>query len=252
MKVVSDLMINVPLITASTHITKARRILRDDEFREIYVTDEHRHLIGCLDITDALRVTDTKSNVTVEGFIREAPAVRPADDIRDAARLIRDCRTDSAAVVDGDGSVIGAILLSDIFPIFINRHKLQGLVADHMSADVVTCRPDDTILKIYRLIVNSGFTAFPVVKKDHLIGIISRRDVIKTGKLRSSIKNAADTKVERIMTTPVLTVSPEDLLTTAAEMLVKHDIGRLPVLQENRLVGVIDRHDMLTALNFTG
>ena len=72
MKCAQDFMIEVPVLKFDDQITKARQILRDDGFREVYVTDAKKALLGYIDITDALRVTATKSNVTVEGYVKDA------------------------------------------------------------------------------------------------------------------------------------------------------------------------------------
>ena len=126
MKTAENVMVKVPVLSLTDHITKARQILRDDVYREVYVQDEKRHLAGYVDITDALRITDTRSNVTVEGFLKDAVSVSPGDTLEKVAVVIRDATTDSAAVVDGQGTILGAVLLSEIFPILITRHETQG------------------------------------------------------------------------------------------------------------------------------
>jgi len=54
--------------------------------------------------------------------------------------------------------------------------------------------------------------------------------------------------VETVMTTPVMTVGPDDDLQQAVKIMVKHDISRLPVVDGDRLVGILDRHDVLKAV----
>jgi CBS domain-containing protein len=163
------------LLKYNYQITKARQILRDDRFREVYVVDAKKNLLGYIDLTDGLRVTATKSNVTVEGYVKEAPMVSPADTIEQLARVMRDSETDSVAVVDPDPGphIIGGVLLSDIFPVIISRHELHGTVGYHMTSHVTIASPTDTIQKIYTMIMESGFSAFPVVKKKRVVGIIS-------------------------------------------------------------------------------
>ena len=128
MKTAQDFMIRIPVLKYNDQITKARRILRDERFREVYVVDGKKNLIGYIDLTDGLRVTATKSNVTVEGYVKEAPMVSPADTIEQLARVMRDYETDSAAVVDPSPHIIGGVLLSDVFPVIISRHELHGTV----------------------------------------------------------------------------------------------------------------------------
>jgi CBS domain-containing protein len=248
MKVAQDFMVEIPVLRFSDQITKARQILRDDRFREIYVVDDAKKMLGFIDITDGLRVTATKSNVTVEGFIKDAPQVHAADPIEQVAKEIRKFRTDSAAVVNEQRQVIGGVLLSDLFPVIISRHELHGSVADHMSRKVVTADAADSIQHVYMLIVKSGFTAFPVVKKKKIIGIVSRRDLLRGGRTRAAIAHAAHTSVKEIMTKEVITIKPDDAISLAAELLVRHDISRLPVIDGGSLAGIVDRHDVIAGI----
>ncbi|MDN7024160.1 CBS domain-containing protein [Methanoculleus sp. FWC-SCC1] len=248
MKVASDLMVAVPKLHYNDFVTKARSVLREDVFRELYVLDDRDHLLGYLDISDALKVTGTKSNVTVEGFVKEAATTSPDAPLGQVAQAIRKYSSSSAAIVDTDGRVLGGVLLSDLFPVLTSRHEIRGRVADVMSRDVVTAAPHDPIPRIYTLITASGFSAFPVVAKRDLIGIVSRRDLLRAGSVRTAVKNAADSTVERIMTTPAVTVSPDETVGAAAALMVRHNISRLPVVEDAHLVGIIDRHDVLNAL----
>jgi CBS domain-containing protein len=248
MKTAQDFILEIPVLKPSDQITKARQILRDDRFREVYIVDAKKNLLGYIDITDGLRVTATKSNITIEGFVKEAPMVHPADSIEAAARAMRSYRTDSAAVVDPEPRVSGGVLLSDLFPVIISRNELHGTVGSQMSRSVVAMSPADEIQKVYSLIVESGFSAFPVLKKKRLVGIISRRDLIASRRVRSVIAEHSRTPVESMMSTDVVTIAPGEPVSAAAELLVKHDVSRLPVLDGDHLVGVIDRHDVLASL----
>jgi CBS domain-containing protein len=248
MKTAQDFMIGIPVLKYNDQITKARQILRDDRFREVYVVDAKKNILGYIDLTDGLRVTATKSNVTVEGYIREGPTVSPTDSIEQVARVMRDNETDSVAVVDSNRHIIGGVLLSDVFPVITSRHELRGTVASHMTTDVIIASPTDTIQKIYTMIMESGFSAFPVVKKKRIIGLISRRDLIRTRRVQSVIAHHAQTTIEEIMSKDVITISPDEPIGSAAELLVKHDVSRLPVTDGDRIVGIIDRHDVLRGL----
>jgi CBS domain-containing protein len=248
MKVASDFLVEIPLLKDDDLITRARQLLRDDVFRELYVHDGKKKLLGLIDITDVLRVMATKSNVTVEGYISPASAVQPPDTIEAVVRSIRASKRDSAPVVDPQQQLLGGVLLSDLFPIIITRHDLKGCVSDYMTRHPVTCSVDDTILRIYSLIVESGFTSFPVLKKKKLAGIISRRDFLREGRLRPALENAATKPVEVMMTRQVITVGPEHPVDTAAKMMAANDISILPVIDDGVLAGVLDRHDVLKGL----
>jgi CBS domain-containing protein len=248
MKTAQDFMVEIPVLKYNDQITKAQQILRDDRFREVYVIDAKKNLLGYIDLTDGLRVTATKSNVTIEGYVKEAPVVGPADPIEQVARKMREYEMDSVAVVHPGPHIIGGVLLSEIFPVLISRNELHGTVAGYMSRDVTSASPTDTIQKVYTMIVESGFSAFPVVKKKRVVGFISRRDLIRTRRVQSVISHHAQTTIESLMTKDVVTIGPDEPISAATELLVKHDVSRLPVIEKDSIVGIVDRHDVLLSL----
>ena len=248
MRTAQDFVLEIPVLKYNDLITRARQILRDDRFREVYVVDGKKNLLGYVDITDSLRVTATKSNVTVEGFVREAPSAGPSDSIEEVARTMREFRTDSAAVVCPKPHLVGGVLLADLFPVIISRNELHGTVGSRMSRKVVTVSPAEELQKLSAMILESGFSAFPVVRKSHLVGIISRRDLISSRRVRSAIARHAHTTIGDKMTTDVVTIGPGEEIAAAAELLVKHDVSLLPVVEGEDLVGVVNRHDVLGAL----
>jgi CBS domain-containing protein len=248
MKTAQDFILEIPVLKNNDQITKARQILRDGRFREVYIVDGKKILLGYINLTDGLRVTATKSNVTVEGFVKDAPMVNPEDSIELVAKTMKRFHTDSAAVVNSTHHMQGGVLLSDLFPVIISRNELHGTVASRMNVKVIAANPDDELQKIQSLIIESGFSAFPVTQKKRLVGIISRRDLISTKRVRSAIAQHAHTSIEDVMTREIVTITPDETVSFAAELLVKHDISLLPVIRGETLVGIIDRHDILAAL----
>jgi CBS domain-containing protein len=247
MKTASDFLVNFPVLRFDEQVTKARQILRDDIFRELYVHDGKRKLLGYIDITDVLRVTATRSNVTIEGYIREVTPISPETPIRDVLIAIRQNNTNSVPVVDDQKTILGGVFLNEVFPVLITQNKLHGRVRDCMSSNVTVCASDDSLQHIHTLIMDSGFTAFPVMKKRKLVGMISRRDLLKDGRWRTS--QAGTTPVESIMTTPVVTIGPDETTLAAATLMIHHDISRLPVLDDDSIAGIVDRHDILKCLS---
>jgi CBS domain-containing protein len=117
-----------------------------------------------------------------------------------------------------------------------------------MSTKVVSAAPEDEIQKVYAMILESGFTTFPVVHKKKLAGILSRRDLISTRRVRTAIATHNQTPVEAVMTRDVFTIAPDEPISAAAELIVAHDVSMLPVMDGERMVGVVNRHDVLRAL----
>lgn len=246
MKTAADFLVEFPALRSDDRITKARQILRENVYREVYVHDGKRKLLGYIDITDVLRITATKSDVTIDGFLRDITPVLPGDFIGQVLATIRKNKTDSVPVVDDHAVLLGGVLLSELFPVVITMQRLHGSVCDSMTRDVVTCSAGDTIQRIHGLMIDSGYSAFPVTKKKKVVGMISRRDLLKDGRWRASSETT--TTVDTLMTTPVVTTGPGDDVRTAADIMVKHDISRLPVMENDHIIGIIDRHDILKCL----
>jgi len=113
-------------------------------------------------------------------------------------------------------------------------------VSDLMSFPVFTISPAVSMREAASLLREKGCTGVPVVDNDKLVGILSRRDFKKIGKT-SQLK----APVKAFMSTRVVTISPGSSPMKVARMMVKHDIGRLPVIEDGKIIGIITRSDSM-------
>ncbi len=115
------------------------------------------------------------------------------------------------------------------------------LIRHWMTKNPVTIGPNE-LLSEARLKMNKGsFRRLPVVENGQLLGIITDRD------LRQHADQLDHTRVGAVMARPAITVIPDMLLDEAANLLVKHKVGGLPVVAGRELVGIITAIDMLRA-----
>jgi acetoin utilization protein AcuB len=124
-------------------------------------------------------------------------------------------------------------------------------VFDVMSNDPLTVSPSDTVGKAEELMYENHYRQLPVVENKQLIGIVSDRDIRSFLAQPSFVEpekraRALRTKVNDIMTAKPLTVSPEDDLREAVELLIEEKIGGIPVVDETEgLVGIVTYVDVL-------
>lgn len=113
-----------------------------------------------------------------------------------------------------------------------------------MSSPVKTIEPDLSIDEAHQLMFRYGHTGFPVVKDEKLVGIISRRDVDK-----AKHHGLGHAPVKAYMSSQVITVSPGTPLEEIQKVMITHDIGRIPVMDRDKLVGIISRTNIIEILH---
>jgi len=115
------------------------------------------------------------------------------------------------------------------------------LVANRMTKEPVTAESVDLLIRASHKMQAGGFRRLPVVADGNLVGIITERD------LREHRGHLEHTKINGVMSGNPLTVSPGTTLEEAAQIMLKRQIGGLPVVDEGRLVGIITASDVLNA-----
>ena len=115
-------------------------------------------------------------------------------------------------------------------------------VKDIMTKEVVTIDTNKTVFEAAELMSSSGLGCLIVVIKAFPVGIITERDIVR----RIVAKRASlDTKVTEVMTKTLITVEPDTSLKEAARVMSTNKIRRLPVLKNNKLVGIVVASDFV-------
>lgn len=129
-----------------------------------------------------------------------------------------------------------------------------------MKRHVYTIRPRDSIAHARAILEERRINQLPVVLNGQLVGIVTDRDLrdatveveagaVATG-LRAGRLVAADpdkVRVEEVMTANVTTLGPSDSVKEAARLMKRERIGAIPIVEKDRLVGIVTRSDILDA-----
>ncbi len=113
-------------------------------------------------------------------------------------------------------------------------------ISDLMSFPVFTVDIDTSMEKVAAMLKEKGCTGLPVVEREKLAGVISRRDFTKI-KRESQLKSP----VKAFMSKNIITIAPGKSPVQAAKLMAKHDIGRLPVVENGHIIGIITRSDTM-------
>ena len=152
----------------------------------------------------------------------------------------------------GGHSGAGSAMLKSADPIAVEAwirvligesHQTTVKIKDLMSFPVWTLTPEITMNQAGTRLREKGYKGAPVLENEKLAGILSRRDFAKIKK-----KIHFQSPVRAFMSKKIITIHPEDSPGHAAHLMIKHDIGRLPVVHEGNIVGIFSRSDAVADL----
>ena len=126
------------------------------------------------------------------------------------------------------------------------------VVRDIMSEQIVTISADDSLSTVEDIMTLGGVRHMPVVRGGQLVGVVSERDL-----LRASLSNLSSfgneqrraflqvVEIGRVMSSPPKVIDPEASVKAAALMMAECKIGCLPVVEGEKLVGMVTETDVL-------
>ncbi len=112
-------------------------------------------------------------------------------------------------------------------------------VSDFMTTDVVSVEIPGNRDDVLKILKRTGISGVPVLKGGRLVGIITRKDLLQ---------KAEETQLGLLMTPDPITITPDATIRDAASLMIKHSIRRLPVVEGERLAGLISVADLIAAL----
>ena len=121
------------------------------------------------------------------------------------------------------------------------RHLLQG-----KDRGIFSIEPGAPVLEAVRSMAAHHIGALLVMQGETLLGIVSERDYARKVILLG--RSSADTPVRDIMTSPVITVSPDTPVQTCMQLVTDKRVRHLPVVEGGRVVGLVSIGDLVKAV----
>ena len=119
------------------------------------------------------------------------------------------------------------------------------LVQDIMSKAIISVNTETTVFQIAKMMEQSGIGAILVKKNNNLVGIITDRDFAT--KIASN-SLSFDTPVEKVMSSPLITINHNESISAAAKRMTSKKIRKLAVTDNGDIVGLITSTDLVTQL----
>lgn len=149
--------------------------------------------------------------------------------------------------VPGAGSVLlkaksMEVIEEMIRDLLVGNQQSSIQVSDLMSFPVTTIRENASMEKAANLLREKGCTGVPVINDEgRIVGIISRRDFQRKVKKETQLK----APVKAFMSTNAIIIEPGKSPGDASSLMIKHDIGRLPVVKNGKIIGIVTRSDVM-------
>jgi CBS domain-containing protein len=233
--------------------TKVRALVRQDE--RIIVVVKEKKFQGIITEQDAMLVASTKSNLKAREIMSQPLLLlTPQEEVHNVGRKMIEKDVYSIPVLK-NSTVLGIVHMEDVLQEVY--HPVSKTVQDIMTEEVVSCDKSESVTKVWDLMEYHDFTGIPVTREvttshrkyKKLEGIITRKDILRTGSIRPGIDRQRFTTpppVEKAMVRTPKCVRPEDSVDVCVKYFEEYGIGRLPVIKNGyELVGIVDREDVL-------
>jgi CBS domain-containing protein len=115
-------------------------------------------------------------------------------------------------------------------------------VKDVMTSNPTTVQSDATVVEAARIMRDQDTGIVPVVENDRLVGTVTDRDI--TVRVVAEGRDPESTTVREIASTDVVSVEPQQDLSEALRLMAEHQVRRLPVVENDRLVGIVAQADV--------
>jgi predicted transcriptional regulator len=113
------------------------------------------------------------------------------------------------------------------------------------SADIHSIAPTDSVASAVEKLVSLGVGSLVVLNNGEMVGLLTERDVVQ-GMVKQGC-DLKDAEVSTIMVTEPVVASPDDSVDYARDVMTKSHIGHLPILEGDKLFGIISFHDVARA-----
>jgi len=186
------------------------------------------------------------SSVTEKNF----ESVSPSTEVKMILRKVGEPGPTMLPVVDR-GKLVGVITKADLLHLVKSKKPVHSILQSH----VFTVSSDDRVIHARRMMMDNNIARLPVLHQGKLVGMISDKEMaFAFADLKQSVTlgrqkhKLEELLVEDVMKSPAVWIPPTMSIVDAANVMMKLNIGALPVLQGESIIGIVSRTDLLRTI----
>jgi CBS domain-containing protein len=181
---------------------------------------------------------------------KKVAVIFPEEEVKNILKSVGEPGPTMLPVVEKE-KLIGVVTKADLLPLVTSKNQLHSI----MQKKVHTVNLDDRVVHARRVMITNNVARLPVLEEKKLVGIISDVEIaLAFASLKKSFsvgrqKHRLDELlVKDVMRTPVVWSNPSMSISDAAKLMQKQNIGALPLLENDKLVGMVTRTDLLKTI----
>lgn len=274
----SEIITKPITVTPNTSLLKTREILLKNKVKRVIIVDNKKPfgVITEKDIAKKIYSLGTKpiNSVKAKDFKpRKLFTLTKENSVQECAKMMKKHRISLVIIVNKDKTLRGIVTKTDLVTIFLTKKSHSMKVSEIMEKDVITAAPSDPILHVESLLIRYGISRIVIKRNQTPVGMVTFRDFVPA-KIPQWIAESADPREVQeykfkkgleeihsnqmsylfpfhatdIMTPNPITVGAEKDVKSAITLMIKHNISGLPVVKQSKLVGIITKSDIVSAL----
>ena len=277
---ISELMNpEVFVIQENQHVSQARNLMISHGISRVVVVDENGAPVGMVTEKDLTRKLKGKGpqwktrpldKISIKRVMSSNPITAgPDEDVQKVIELLIKNHIGSVPIVDEDG-LAGIITKTDLMKIYTDKLRGKWKVSDLMTSDVITVNENHSIAHVISLMEDNKIGKMIVIRDNEPVGIITHENISfayvedpetgvnvekiyfirnsEEGKSKKNFRVVSMMTAGDIMENHMIKVSLDEDAATAADMMVEKDINGLAVVDEDVLVGVITKTDLIKGI----
>jgi CBS domain-containing protein len=181
---------------------------------------------------------------------KEVKTIFPEEDVRNILKSVGEPGPTMLPVVE-NGKLVGVVTKADLLPMVKSKDPIYSI----MKRKVYTVSLNDRVIHARRIMISENIARLPVLEEKKLVGIISDIEIAlalaslkKSFSLGKQKHHLDELLVEDAMRAPVVWTTPSVSIFNAAQLMLNYNIGALPVLENEKLVGMVTRTDLLKTI----
>jgi CBS domain-containing protein len=181
---------------------------------------------------------------------KEVKVVSPDEDVKNILKTVGEPGPTMLPIVE-NGKLVGLVTKADLLPLVKNKNQLHSI----MQKKVHVVSIDDRVINARRIMITENVARLPVLEEKKLVGIISDIEIAlafaslkKAFSLGKQKHRLDELLVKDVMRSPVVWTNPSMSIADAAQLMLNQNIGALPLMENEKLVGMVTRTDLLRSI----